>query len=307
MRIDYVFNFGQVNPRSFWQRWMVIGLVLSIAGLLQAGERYYIAHRGEYMKLENGKCVVDAPEGSRPAFERVRDMKINGVKLDLHCTADNVVVISHDPNLKRTTGQDLPIIKTTYADLKKVTFLKEGAFKNERILTLDEALKIVKDCPLLFVDFKFHTPEMMSMAFNTFEANGIRRDQIMLATFTQEALRDAQQRFPDVRRVHHIHYKQEKDGSFLLNGKVKCADFKAVATKMLEWKREMGLYGYNLPTSSPETTVEFISQLKAEGNWLSLWYVHSLETAGKFKDSGVDGFVTGMPTAIRRHDLIDSN
>ncbi len=282
-----------------WQRFAGIVVLLCMTNLLSAGERYYIAHRGEYMALENGNAVVDAPEGTRPAFERVRDRKINGVKLDLHYTADQVVVISHDPNLKRTTGQDLPIVETNYEALKRVPFLKAGSFENERILTLDETLKIVKDCPLFFVDFKYHTPEMMTKAFETFESNGIPRARIILATFTQEALRDAQKRFPEVRRVHHIHYKQGKDGTFLLNGKVKCADFDCVLKQMEAWKKEMGLYGYNLPTSSPETTVELIGRLKAKGNWLSLWYIHSLEMANKFKDSGVDGYVTGMPSAVR--------
>lgn len=288
------------KARRTWPGWAGIALVLSITTPLFAGERYYIAHRGEYMALENGKGVVDAPEGTRPAFERVRDRKVNAVKLDLHYTADHIVVISHDPNLKRTTGKDLPIAKTTYEDLKKAPFLKAGSFENERILTLDEALKILKDCPLYYVDFKYHTPEMMTTAFETFESNGIPRERIILATFTQEALRDAQRRYPEVRRVLHIHYAKEKDGTFLLNGKTRCADFGAVAAQMAAWKKEMGLYGYNLPTSSPFTTLEFIRQLKAEGNWLSLWYIHSTKMADKFKDSEVDGFVTGMPSAVRK-------
>ena len=277
-----------------------IALIVGMTALSSAAERYYIAHRGEYMKMVNGKAVVDAPEGSRPAFERVHDRKVNGVKLDLHCTSDNVIVISHDPNLKRTTGKDLPIIKSTYAELKKTPFRKEGRYDNEHILTLDEALKIVKDCPLFYVDFKYHTPEMMTKAFEIFAANGIPRERIIIATFTQEALKDAQRRYPDVRRVAHIQYTQEKDGTYLLNGKVKCADFGAVAAKMAEWKKEMGLYGFNIPTSSPNTTLEFIHQLKTQGNWVTLWYIHSAEMVEKYKNAEVDGFVTGMPTDVRK-------
>lgn len=185
-------------------RLVVAIMLLSATTALSAAERYYIAHRGEYRALKDGEAVVDAPEGTRPTFERVRDKKINAVKLDLHCTADNVIVVSHDPNLKRTTGKDLPIIETKYEDLKDVLFLKKGEFEDERILTLDEALRIVKDCPLFLVDFKYHTPEMMTNAFKTFDANGIPRDHIMLATFTHWALEDAQKRYPEVRRVSHI-------------------------------------------------------------------------------------------------------
>jgi glycerophosphoryl diester phosphodiesterase len=282
-------------------KWMAVAGIFSTVSLLSAADLYFIAHRGEYRALENGVGVVDAPEGTRPTYERVRDKKINAVKLDLHYTADKVVVISHDPNLKRTTGKDLPIVSTPYAALKDAPFLKVGAFEKERILTLEEALKILKDCPLYYVDFKYHTPEMMTAAFESFSANGIPHDRIILATFTQGALLDAKERYPDVKRVLHVQYREQKDGSLLLNGKTSCVDFKAVTKQLAEWKTQMGLYGYNLPTSSKFTTLDLIRQLKSEGCWLSLWYVHSTKVADDFRDSGVDAFVTGMPSALRTY------
>jgi glycerophosphoryl diester phosphodiesterase len=141
---------------------------------------------------------------------------------------------------------------------------------------------------------------MMTAVFDSFSANGIGRERIILATFTMEALRDAKRRYPEVRRVLHVSYV-EKDGAFMVNGKASCADFKALINQLADWKTEMGLYGYNLPTSSKFTTLDLIRQLKSEGCWLSLWYIHSKEMADKFRNSGVDGFVTGMPSALRKY------
>lgn len=273
---------------------LVVMFLFSAATMLPAGDFYYIAHRGEYMTLPAEPAskprtgIVDVPEGTRPAFERVRDKQINAVKLDVQFTADKVVVISHDTTLKRTTGQDLLISGTRYEDLKNVPFLKVGDFDGEHILTLDEALTIVKDCPLFYLDFKTYTPEMMEAVFKIFAAHEIPREKIIIATFNRNALKGAMISHPDVRRVLHVSYKEPKN-------------FEAFKAEMRKWKKEMGLYGFNIPTSSPLTTPELAHELKAEGNWVTLWFGHSTRVADQFRDSDVDGFVTGMPSSLRTY------
>lgn len=286
---------------------LITVILLLTATTLQAADLYYIAHRGEYMTLSTepskGKRtgVVDTPEATRPAFERVRDNNVKAVKLDIQFTPDKVVVVSHDTNLKRTTGRDLPIAKTTYEDLKDVPFLKVGKYKGERIVTLDQALSIVKNCELFYVDFKAYTPEMMDAAFKTFDAHGIPKNKIIIATFTQNALKGARDSYPDIRRVLHISYTQQPDGSFQFSGGRKCVNFDEVKEQMRELRKELGLFGFNIPAWSPFTTPQFIKELKTDGCWVSLWYGHSTETADKFWNSGADGFVTGMPSTLQAY------
>lgn len=260
---------------------------------------YFIAHRGEYLTLKDGEAVGYAPEGSRPAYERVRDQKVNGVKLDIHYTADKVVVMSHDPNLNRIAGRNLVIKDTAYADLKKATFIKSGEYGNEKILTFDEALEIVKDVPLYYIDFKYYSDEMIKDVFAKLEKHGIPAGKVIIATFNVEALEGARKLYSHIRRVQHISYVEQEDGTFLLNGTLICPDFAAVKAQMFTWKKEMELYGFNIPIHRQPTTREFINELKAAGCWLSVWFVHSAETADKFYHTGGNAFVTGMPSAIR--------
>ncbi|WP_437191625.1 glycerophosphodiester phosphodiesterase [Planctomicrobium sp. SH527] len=292
---------------SIPMRLFITAVLLFATTPLQAADLYYIAHRGEYMTLPSEPAdgvrtgVVDAPEGTRPAFERVRDNKVKAVKLDIQFTPDKVVVVSHDTNLKRTTGRDLPIAKTTYEEMKDVPFLKVGKYEGERIVTLDQALSIVKGCDLFYVDFKAYTPEMMDAAFKIFEAHGIPTSKIIIATFTENALKGAMTSHPDIRRVLHISYTKRPDGSFQFNGGRKCANFDEVKVQMQELKKELGLFGFNIPSWSPSTTPEYIKELKADGCWVSLWYGHSTEVADKFWNSGADAFVTGMPSALQAY------
>jgi glycerophosphoryl diester phosphodiesterase len=281
----------------------IAALLLSTTATLCAGDLYLIAHRGEYLALkqdpETKKWVSTdyAPEGTMPTYKRVRDQKINAVKLDVQYTADDEVVISHDLTLKRTTGQDLRVTETTYAELKKAVFIKRGEFADERIVTLNEVLPIVKDCERFYLDFKAYKPDMMDKVFKSFDAHGIPRERILIATFNKEALRGAKAAYPDVRRVLHFSYPERKDGKFVVDGKV--TDFEAVKAQMYALREELGLYGFNIPTRSTFTTPEFVRELKAKGLWVSLWFVVSTEVADRFRDSGADGFVTGMPSSIR--------
>lgn len=282
---------------------LVTVLLLSATATLCADDFYFIAHRGEYLALQQDPATQKwssadyAPEGTRPAFERVRDQRINAVKLDVQYTADHVVVVSHDLNLKRTTGQDLPIATTPYDVLKGASFLRRGEFADERIVTLDEALDIVKGCERFYLDFKAWSPKMMEAVFGSFDAHGIPRENILIATFNREALRAAKAAHPEVRRVLHIRYPEQADGTFLVDGET--VGFEAVKAQLLATREELGLYGFNIPTRSKFTTPELVRELKAKGCWVTLWFVVSPEVADRFRDAGADGFVTGMPSSIR--------
>jgi glycerophosphoryl diester phosphodiesterase len=70
---------------------------------------------------------------------------------------------------------------------------------------------------------------------------------------------------------------------------------------LLALKQELGLAGFNLPTASPLTTPELVRDLKNSGCWLTLWFGHSTDVADRFYESGVDGFVTGMPSSLRTY------
>ncbi len=248
---------------------------------------YFIAHRGEYLALKDGESVDYAPEGSRPAYERARDQKVNGVKLDVQYTADKVIVMSHDTHLNRTAGADLQIATSTYEELRQATYLKRGEFGNEKIITFDEALEIVKDIPLYYLDFKNYSDEMLQDVFTKLEKHGISSSKVIIATFNNEALKGAQRLYPDVRRVRHVSYTDES--------------FAEVKAQMAVLRKELGLYGFNIPERCGSTTPEFVRELKDEGCWVSVWFVHSTASADKFCNSGADAFVTGMPSSIREY------
>ena len=71
----------------------------------------HISHRGGA-----GECY----ENTLKAFKHAQNVQTQMLELDVHITKDNVVVVSHDQDLKRVTGQDLKIKETNFDELPKI-------------------------------------------------------------------------------------------------------------------------------------------------------------------------------------------
>lgn len=235
----------------------------------------YVAHRGA------GDLTM--PEASRPAYADAVAKSSDVVKLDLQKTKDGVIVMGHDPTLKRGMGWDAKIGGLDYSEiLAKGEFLFHGKPTGERIVRLDEALEIVRPVPEFWIDFKHFDPDFAERALATFDAKGIDESRIMVATFSKDALAYFKSKHPSVRRVGHISMKSSDE-----------------LPRVLAYVDELGLFGVNMPVSRDQTVPEAIAGLKRKGVWVSLWFVQDEQKAAKYRDSGCDAFVTDHVSAVR--------
>ncbi|MCQ2609422.1 MAG: glycerophosphoryl diester phosphodiesterase membrane domain-containing protein, partial [Lachnospiraceae bacterium] len=72
---------------------------------------YIVAHRRD---------SVRAPENTMPAFELAVQEENEYIEFDVHQTKDNVIIISHDDNLLRVTGQNVCVHDLTYEEIQKL-------------------------------------------------------------------------------------------------------------------------------------------------------------------------------------------
>lgn len=89
-----------------------------------------IAHRGA-SKL--------APENTLKAFQKAIELKADYVEFDVHGTKDGEIVIMHDDDTSRTTGQKGKISEMTLEDLKNL-----DCGEGEKIPTLQELISLAK-------------------------------------------------------------------------------------------------------------------------------------------------------------------
>lgn len=73
-----------------------------------------IAHRGAH----DGSAIQ---ENTAAAFERALQLGCWGIELDVHACADEILVVNHDPDLKRLWGHPAEIRKTDFESLRKLT------------------------------------------------------------------------------------------------------------------------------------------------------------------------------------------
>lgn len=92
------------------------------------------------------------PENSMKAFQNAVDHKY-GIELDVQLTKDDVMVVHHDYDLKRTCGIDKKIRDLTYRELKRYSLMET----KERIPRFVDVLELVDGKVPLLVELKMES------------------------------------------------------------------------------------------------------------------------------------------------------
>lgn len=99
-----------------------------------------IAHRG----IHNSEI----PENTLPAFYKCVDKKYI-IELDIHILTDNSIIVFHDHNLKKLTGENKIVDTLSYPQLSKIKIKKKYT-----IPTLKQVMHIVNGKVPLLIEIK---------------------------------------------------------------------------------------------------------------------------------------------------------
>lgn len=270
----------------------LLGMLLASVAVLTALADGQAGQKGSVPKMvaHRGAGDLTMPEASLPAYSNALATACSIVKLDMRCTKDGVIVMGHDPTLKRNMGWDVEISSLDYAEiLEKGRFLENGKPGSYRIVRLDEALAIVKAAPELWLDFKNFSPEMAEKVLKEVDKAGIDRSHLMVATFSKRALAYFRDHHPEIRRVGHFNIKKDR---YATNDEMRKA--------VMLFKEEYGLYGLNMPIDQKKTSLEDIAFLKGKGIWVALWYIQNEKDAAYYLPASPDAFVTDHVSAVRQ-------
>lgn len=107
-----------------------------VVGSVSSSGPKIVAHRGQ---------VGGYPENSMSGFEKVIELGVDYIEVDVRTTADGVLVILHDGDLKRTTRARGSLKERTFAELQQVVELKSKRWgpKGERIPTLEQVCELL--------------------------------------------------------------------------------------------------------------------------------------------------------------------
>ena len=228
---------------------------------------YVCAHRGDN---------VNAPENTMPAFELAAMENLSWIELDVHQTKDGVVVVNHDSDISRTTGQKLSIHDSTLAQLQQYVYGEwmPGNYTGVTMPTLKEVLEMCfKEGMYVQVEIKGHKDD------KNFEENILKvinetgmHDQVMIIAQDYSRLERINELDPTITKGYCM---------ALAFGKlddIECTD--------------------NVSIEESNVTPELVHDLHSRGVKVFCWTVDSEDTIQYLVSCDVDVIGTDNPTLV---------
>ncbi len=252
--------------------------------------------------LNNNNVLVMAHRGGQGlwppntlfAFEHAVALGVDVLEMDIHSTADGVLVVRHDPTVDNTTDGTGYICNYTLSELKKLdagytwtaddgaTFPYQG--KGITIPTLEEVISSFPDMRLN-IDIKPEDPAVVELFCQILRDHG-KLEQVMVGSFHDEQLRRFRQSCPEVATAAGPH---EVGLFFGLNFSYLGGIYqtKAEAFQIPEYGGRLHL-----------VTERFVRGAHAHNMQVHVWTVNELQDMQRLIDWGVDGIITDYPDQL---------
>lgn len=224
-----------------------------------------IAHRG---------LALRAPENTLLAFLEALSLGVTHLETDVHATSDGVAVLSHDPDLGRSTGRARPILS-----LDRVTLGKVRLGDDQGVPTLEEAL-------YAFPDARFNIDIKADEALRPAVRAILRQnavDRVLVTSFDERRRRAAVRALPGV---------ATSPGS---RGVVLAALASRTPLAAIRRLSLRGVSALQVPESYrgvPIVTTALVESARASGVEVHVWTINDPADMRRLFALGVDGIIT---------------
>lgn len=240
--------------------------------------------RSKLLKIAHRGASGTEPENTLRSFRKAIQLKVDMIECDVHLTKDQRVVVIHDETVDRTTHGKSKVSELTLAAIRKL-----DAGKGEKIPTLEETIRLVKNKCRLNVEVK--------------EVNSVERvveiiscekivSGVMISSSIVESLIKVKQLNPRIETA--LIYKAMKTSwgqvlfdafAFLLL---------PITKRMILWKaRKAGAETINL--GKRIVTSSLIDYLHGKGLKVMVWTVDEEREMQKLQSRGVEGIFSNFP------------
>ena len=148
----------------------------------------FIAHRG---------ASWDAPENTLASVNMAWAMDVEVVEIDIHLSKNNKIMVIHDDNTIRTTGEDYDVINTNSKVLRKLDAgsFKGEQFKGEKIPFLEEVIGTIPAGKKLVVELK--SRDNVLPGLKKIMKNNKKASQLIFICFDKETIIKIKEAFPE--------------------------------------------------------------------------------------------------------------
>lgn len=240
--------------------------MIAVHGISLEDHTEIMAHRG---------ASGAAPENTLASVERAIEDGADWVEIDVQESADGVVVVVHDRDLKRLAGVDLTVWEATAEQLRGVDVGSSFApqFAGERIPTLEEVLQTCRGRVGLNIELKYygHDQNLEQRVVELVEAADMQSDVVVMSL-----KRDLVSKVQSLR----------PDWTVGLLTAVAVGDLTTVDVDFLAV--EVGL-----------ATRRFVRSAHRSGKEVYAWTVDDPVTMSAMMGRGVDSIITNEPALAR--------
>ena len=235
----------------------------------------YVAHRGaSYL----------APENTLASINLAWELGADAAECDVMLTSDQQVVLFHDKNTKKLTGESHIISETPWGVLTKLEVkLRETnlpAYEGECIPLLSEVLETIPADRMLVIEIKTG-PEILPFLRSIIEQHW-KLGKISFIAFDFETIKEAKTLFPEVPAYY-------------------LSSFQSDLNKHMDAIVESKLDGVDL--RHPIIDKSLMDKCKDAGLEVWCWTVNDPETAMKMKALGVTAVTTDRPQWLQEQLL----
>jgi glycerophosphoryl diester phosphodiesterase len=250
---------------------------------------------GPQIFAHRGGCAL-GPENTIAAFDLGLKAGADGLELDVHLSADGVVVVHHDRTLDRTTDASGPIAARTAGELALVDaayrFERDGAFpfrgKGIGVPTLADVLRRYPTVPII-IEMKVN-----STAMGQAVADAIRRagamESVCIAGYGARSAQAVRGAFSNI-------------AASACHPEVRLAVYRS----WIGWPVRKALYqSYQVPERAEALRLvspRFIRHAHDAGLKVQVWTVDSEADMRRLLEWGADALITNRPDlAVRVRD-----
>ncbi len=162
-------------------------VLLSIFSFTAFAQPTIIAHRGSSFV---------APENTVAAAKLAWQQNADAVEVDIYLSKDNRIVVMHDSNTKRTTGQDYKIAETSSEILRTLDagLWKSEQYKGEKIPFLEEMIATVPDGKKMVIEIKCGVEVLPALKMVVNQSG--KKKQLVFIAFGWETILATKKLFP---------------------------------------------------------------------------------------------------------------
>lgn len=253
----------------------------------QNGRPLILGHRGAAGHL---------PENTLPAFQQAVDWGADGLELDIHQTADGVIVVCHDEFVERTTNGRGLIKEKTLAEIKQLdagyhwtndggqTFPHRG-----RGFVIPTLAEVFAAFPNLWIniDMKQKEPPLVRPFIDLIRQYG-REQDVMVGSFHAETVSAFRRDLPEAASVATL---PETRRLFVLS-RLRLDRFYRGGGQAVQPSEYNGRLHV--------VTSRFIQTAHRHGLAVHVWTVNDPAAMQRLADWGVDGLMTDFPDRALR-------